>query len=441
MSSVSGFLTKTYGIFSDKAHQDICGWGPNGDTIQVRKIDEFSKKILPKYFKHSNFQSFVRQLNMYDFHKTVQDPGNGEFQHVYFLKDRPDLLHLIKRKANSRSAEGKPKLPVPQPVVDAIPKPLSVPGPPESVFLSELGKQQALRVDLEKWLADLEAQKKRMAELEAQQSRLTAENVMLKRMLTDARDKQADLTQKMEGVLKFLYHIFVSTGRTIATKGPLNGISESHLVEFWKYLQLEGQVRRNSLEETTSKHPIIQMNSSNSGQPIEKIFSFDSFANAITFSHEKCPVMRKESLERPGETEADIVVAKENGLALCPSKPYESASCAGTIVSRGDIFTASRKRSGSPDVEEQNKRRNCASNGCLHPQQQDVGTVKEAAPEEFVKQDSIETSLSRFCSMDSTLASLLSFDEDGLLVDDINLSKGDDEKLTASNNPILCPSQ
>lgn len=38
MTTVSGFLTKTFGIFSDPHYEDICGWGPNGDTIQVRKV-------------------------------------------------------------------------------------------------------------------------------------------------------------------------------------------------------------------------------------------------------------------------------------------------------------------------------------------------------------------------------------------------------------------
>lgn len=61
---VSGFLLKTFEIFSDAENFDICSWGPRGDTIVVKRIDDFSKYILPKHFKHSNFQSFVRQLNM-----------------------------------------------------------------------------------------------------------------------------------------------------------------------------------------------------------------------------------------------------------------------------------------------------------------------------------------------------------------------------------------
>ena len=64
MTNIPGFLLKTYEIFNTPEYSNLCGWGSNGETIVIKKIEEFSKQILPKYFKHSNFQSFVRQLNM-----------------------------------------------------------------------------------------------------------------------------------------------------------------------------------------------------------------------------------------------------------------------------------------------------------------------------------------------------------------------------------------
>lgn len=60
---------KTYKILEDKKNAHIIEWTDNGNCFIVKNKDLFENEILPKYFKHKKFSSFVRQLNMYDFHK------------------------------------------------------------------------------------------------------------------------------------------------------------------------------------------------------------------------------------------------------------------------------------------------------------------------------------------------------------------------------------
>lgn len=59
------FLTKTYFLVNDPSTDDIVSWGEDNTTFVVWRPPEFARDLLPNYFKHNNFSSFVRQLNTY----------------------------------------------------------------------------------------------------------------------------------------------------------------------------------------------------------------------------------------------------------------------------------------------------------------------------------------------------------------------------------------
>ncbi|KAI7871247.1 HSF-type DNA-binding-domain-containing protein [Spinellus fusiger] len=102
------FVHKLYNMVIDSQYQHLIAWNYTGSSFIVCNIMEFSRDVLPKHFKHNNFSSFVRQLNMYGFHKVNKSPRGHrtlaenqiwEFSHPKFLRDRSDLLDDIKRKA------------------------------------------------------------------------------------------------------------------------------------------------------------------------------------------------------------------------------------------------------------------------------------------------------------------------------------------------------
>ena len=117
-------------MLEDPAYSSVVRWGNEGDSFVVLEVrmpalrrrlthrpgrahdlivslticrhqnEKFTKPILPKHFKHSNFATFVRQLNKYDFHKVRQNEENGPSPYgpnvrAPTARRRPVALHSL----------------------------------------------------------------------------------------------------------------------------------------------------------------------------------------------------------------------------------------------------------------------------------------------------------------------------------------------------------
>ncbi|KAJ5824292.1 Heat shock factor (HSF)-type DNA-binding [Penicillium robsamsonii] len=132
----TAFIHKLYNMLEDPSIQHLISWSGTNDSFVMSPTSEFSK-VLASYFKHTNISSFVRQLNMYGFHKVSDvfhtgspDSALWEFKHGNGNFKRGDLAGLreIKRRASRhalihRDSFPGHKAPASQPGTPAEPAP------------------------------------------------------------------------------------------------------------------------------------------------------------------------------------------------------------------------------------------------------------------------------------------------------------------------------
>ncbi|QHN84510.1 hypothetical protein HN51_039054 [Arachis hypogaea] len=90
------FLLKTYMLVEDPATDEVVSWNADGTAFVVWQPAEFARDLLPTLFKHSNFSSFVRQLNTYGFRKVAT--SRWEFSNEKFKKGEREMLCEIRRR-------------------------------------------------------------------------------------------------------------------------------------------------------------------------------------------------------------------------------------------------------------------------------------------------------------------------------------------------------
>lgn len=82
------FLLKLYDIVNDITYKDIISWNIEGTGIIIKNINALCELVLPKYYHHQNYSSFIRQLNLYGFHKIQGIIKDGEgFENCNFKKN------------------------------------------------------------------------------------------------------------------------------------------------------------------------------------------------------------------------------------------------------------------------------------------------------------------------------------------------------------------
>ncbi|RWS12972.1 heat shock factor protein 1-like isoform X1, partial [Dinothrombium tinctorium] len=198
--NVPAFLIKLWKIVEDPAYdQHIC-WSANGKSFIIRNQSQFSKELLPLFFKHNNMASFIRQLNMYGFRKLTSIEHSGlrtmdkdevEFYHQYFIKGHENLLEMIKRKANT--------------------------GP----CVSEDSKKKS--DDYSGILMEVQDMKGRQESVDLELSKMQQENAALWREIAILRQKYQKQQQIVEKLIQFLLSMVQNRGivGVKINKGPL----------------------------------------------------------------------------------------------------------------------------------------------------------------------------------------------------------------------------
>lgn len=103
------FPAKAYLLVTHLTETDpkISSFSLDGNSFEIYDQSIFAQKYLPQYFKHSNYGSFVRQLNLYGFtsSRLKQNSDIVVWTHDSFRRDRNDLVKEIKRAKKTKSTK------------------------------------------------------------------------------------------------------------------------------------------------------------------------------------------------------------------------------------------------------------------------------------------------------------------------------------------------
>ena len=89
LEEVSGILFLLDYALLEKSRTDdeiakMISWHPSGQSFKVHNAKKFSSTVQKKYFKHTVYSSFRRQLNLWGFKRISEYPRTVSSQHGYY---------------------------------------------------------------------------------------------------------------------------------------------------------------------------------------------------------------------------------------------------------------------------------------------------------------------------------------------------------------------
>ena len=173
--------------------------------------ERFAREVIAKWFKHNKWTSFVRQLNMYGFHK-VQHLQQGvlksdseiethQFEHPNFRRDHPDMLCLIQRKK-------QPDVIVPEDHRLPSPLPMFPQSAPQQI-LPNLPSGQVL--DINSLVSGISAIKRHQQAISSELNELKKSNEHLWKEAMASRERHKKHQDTINRILKFLAGVFGNT--------------------------------------------------------------------------------------------------------------------------------------------------------------------------------------------------------------------------------------
>lgn len=104
------FPVKLHKILSNSEYSDYISWLPHGRSWRVLKPKAFEEKVIPLFFRHAKYASFMRQVNGWGFKRMTQGPDHNSYYHELFLRGLGHLCHKMRRPARAKNAANEAEI-------------------------------------------------------------------------------------------------------------------------------------------------------------------------------------------------------------------------------------------------------------------------------------------------------------------------------------------